>query len=167
MKKYEIPIMTFNTHKTGSPLDGTRFFDHLETPVRLAQTLIRDTQNACFIIFVVSDKMELLCTQMVETSHDSELIPPQDIMRTAIVSYASDRSGIFALRKNSLGNTDPSDADVRYAFELAKAALYIDMHFYDYIILGNDAAYFSLAQKNMLPTFGELCEATGKQTFCW
>lgn len=167
MQRYEIPITTLNICRTGSPSDGTRFFDHLEAPVRSAQTLIRDTQNSCFIFFVVNDQMELLCTQIMNTSHDSELIPPQDIMRIAIASYASDRSGIFTLRRYSQGNTDPSDDDIRYASELSKAALYMNMHFYDYILLGNDATYSSLAQKDMLPTFAELCEATGKMIFCW
>lgn len=167
MQRYEIPITTLNIYRTGSPLHGTRSFDHLETPVRSAQALIRDTQNSCFIFFVVNDHMGLLCTQIMNTSYDTELIPPQDIMRIAIASYASDLSGIFALRRYSWGNTDPSGDDIRYASELSKAALYLNMRFYDYILLGNDATYSSLAQKDMLPNFAELCEATGKKVFCW
>ncbi len=162
MKRYEIPVVTFNGHGAGSPLAGIYFSDYLETHVGLAWELVGNEKEWCQVIFTISGDKELLCTQIVRGGYGQAEVHIQNILRTSIASYASVFSSVLVVCKKTLNDIRPDADDIRFVDRCVKALRYMDMCFLDYILLGDKGSCFSLSRNGMLPDLEKVNQELGR-----
>lgn len=126
--------------------------------------LFSDLQNEAkekLITISLDTKLKMLCFEVVAIGAvDSVYAHPAEVLRASIPLNAK---GIILVHNHPSGDTDPSQGDRNFTYQLLFHTLSLGIEFHDHIIIGNQA-YFSFAERGLMKKLSDEAKAERKKT---